>query len=361
MNTNRKLQFDNNNNFAITNNYLTGVGVAESTDPDVGRRVSEATHALGFFRDDDKLYVLVGSINGDKTYPIDKSSDLRINVSTGKATFQSYGRIYTIRAFQDSDGKWASQLGIAVPAEALEEMYMQEVAVAFTPNAPSADEDLYAGVNGDTSEIKFLVYSYPGGMYTRSNGAWFKVPYGDETLDGLDIHDVDPKFISVFDEADTAGRTLTIDDIGKYAKDGESAMTAAGAMEDGGACPPATQDIATNLANRENAIKTAQYGPLNPMDPNDEFWQAKADRWTVTVDEARKSTCGTCVMFIRTKTMLDCIAGGLEAGDSGAQNAWDAIDTAELGYCEAFDFKCAASRTCNAWVVGGPITDEVNN
>jgi hypothetical protein len=27
-----------------------------------------------------------------------------------------------------------------------------------------------------------------------------------------------------------------------------------------------------------------------------------------------------------------------------------------LGYCEAFDFKCAASRTCDAWVVGGPIT-----
>jgi hypothetical protein len=25
-----------------------------------------------------------------------------------------------------------------------------------------------------------------------------------------------------------------------------------------------------------------------------------------------------------------------------------------LGYCEIFDFKCAASRTCDAWVVGGP-------
>jgi hypothetical protein len=61
-------------------------------------------------------------------------------------------------------------------------------------------------------------------------------------------------------------------------------------------------------------------------------------------------------MFIRTPKMLDCIASGLESGDSSKENAWDAIDTAELGYCEAFDFKCAASRTCNAWVVGGPIT-----
>lgn len=125
-----------------------------------------------------------------------------------------------------------------------------------------------------------------------------------------------------------------------------------------GTCPPATQDIAVNLANREKAIQTAAYGPLNPKDPNEDFWAAKAKRWTVDVAEAKKSTCGTCVMFIRTPQMLDCIEGGLSAGDSGAQNAWDAIDTAELGYCEAFDFKCAASRTCDAWVVGGPITED---
>ena len=62
-------------------------------------------------------------------------------------------------------------------------------------------------------------------------------------------------------------------------------------------------------------------------------------------------------MFIRTKDMLNCIATGIEAGDSSEQNAWDAIDAAELGYCESFDFKCAASRTCDAWVAGGPITD----
>ena len=63
-------------------------------------------------------------------------------------------------------------------------------------------------------------------------------------------------------------------------------------------------------------------------------------------------------MFIRTPSMLDCIKTGLEAGQSSEKNAWDAIDTAELGYCEAFDFKCAASRTCSAWVVGGPITSD---
>jgi hypothetical protein len=127
---------------------------------------------------------------------------------------------------------------------------------------------------------------------------------------------------------------------------------------DDNSCPPATQDIATNLANRENAIQVAKYGPLNPQEPNEEFWAEKANRWSVEIAEAKKSVCGTCVMFIRTPKMLDCIEGGIAAGDSGSQNAWDAIDTAELGYCEAFDFKCAASRTCSAWVVGGPIIEE---
>jgi hypothetical protein len=123
-------------------------------------------------------------------------------------------------------------------------------------------------------------------------------------------------------------------------------------------CPPATQDIAVNLENREKAIETAGYGPLNPKEPNEMFWKEKAQRWQLPVSDAKKSLCGNCVMFIRTPEMLDCIEGGIAAGDSGSQNAWDAIDKAELGYCEAFDFKCAASRTCSAWVVGGPITED---
>jgi hypothetical protein len=27
------------------------------------------------------------------------------------------------------------------------------------------------------------------------------------------------------------------------------------------------------------------------------------------------------------------------------------IEAGDLGYCEIFDFKCASSRTCAAWVV----------
>ena len=124
---------------------------------------------------------------------------------------------------------------------------------------------------------------------------------------------------------------------------------------DDASCPPATQDIVLNIENRQNAIDNVGYGPLNPDEPNEDFWQEKADRWNITPVEASKSICGNCVFFVRTPEMLDCISSGIEQGDSGEKNAWDAIDQAELGFCEALDFKCAASRTCNAWAAGGPI------
>jgi hypothetical protein len=75
--------------------------------------------------------------------------------------------------------------------------------------------------------------------------------------------------------------------------------------------------------------------------------------------EAKKSICGNCVFFDRRPKTLDCIETGIADGGSGEQSAWDAIDQAELGYCTALDFKCAASRTCNAWAAGGPITEDV--
>jgi hypothetical protein len=122
-------------------------------------------------------------------------------------------------------------------------------------------------------------------------------------------------------------------------------------------CPPATQDIQLNLKNRQNAIDNVGYGPLNPKEPNEDFWADKGERWNIAPEEAKKSVCGNCVFFVKTPKMLECISSGIEQGGSSAEDADSAIDQAELGYCEALDFKCAASRTCNAWAVGGPITE----
>jgi hypothetical protein len=326
------------------------VSKGENNDP-----AYTGVHGIRIEDVDGQAHVAVGTINGVRYYPIVRDEDVRVNEARGEITFSSYGKIYTVRAFQDTDGSWASKLRTTVPAQALEEIYMEEVDNAFSPNAPAQDENLYAAIDGETDEVKYLVYSTNSGMYTRNARAWFKVPKDDESLDGLEVYEVSPKFIKVYDMAEGSEDQLLADDVRSYEVEFPGAITAAGDPE----CPPATQDIVVNLKNRELAIKNAGYGPLNPNEPNDEFWDAKGQRWGVSGDEARKSTCGNCVMFIRTPKMLNCIATGLELGESPTENAWDAIDTAELGYCEGLDFKCAASRTCDAWVVGGPITDSV--
>jgi len=123
-----------------------------------------------------------------------------------------------------------------------------------------------------------------------------------------------------------------------------------------GECPKATKDIATNLKNRSKAIKTAMYGPLNPGEPNASFYKKLAAEWQVAPDQARSQKCGNCAMFIVTPEMKSCIQKGVTGLDR--KDEWESIDAAgSLGYCEAFDFKCASERTCRAWVTGGPITE----
>jgi hypothetical protein len=117
-------------------------------------------------------------------------------------------------------------------------------------------------------------------------------------------------------------------------------------------CPTATQNVEVNLKNRQNAIDVAHYGPLNPNEPNEDYWKRKADMFGGDIESAKKARCGNCSFFVQTKKILDCIASGIND-----INEWDTIESGDLGYCEAFDFKCAALRTCDAWVVGGPIVD----
>jgi len=236
--------------------------------------------------------------------------------------------------------------------------------MAFTPNKPENPSDLFATFSADRY-LNGLVYDSPTeGMHSRINGEW--VPLDDRSnpfASGSLIVFVKPQFVDEFDYIrEVVGRTVKMDyvttayGINPGYDVPAQPVTAAADSEESSACPPATQDIALNLKNRENAIDTAGYGPLNPNRPNDEFWIKKAERWSTNIDEAKSSRCGNCAVFIRTPKMLDCIESGL--GNEQGNDAWGAIDAGELGYCEAFDFKCAASRTCDAWVAGGPVTEE---
>ena len=56
--------------------------------------------------------------------------------------------------------------------------------------------------------------------------------------------------------------------------------------------------------------------------------------------------------------MKECIVNGLQQGDENVADSYDVVAAGDLGYCEALDFKCAAARTCDAWIAGGPVTDE---
>ena len=127
--------------------------------------------------------------------------------------------------------------------------------------------------------------------------------------------------------------------------------------KNGEACPVATGDVSINLENRQKAIDKAQYGPMNPNEPNTQYWREISKIWRNSPEQAKKSRCGNCAAFIQTTKMLDCIESGLKTGDT-EQDAWEVIDAGDLGYCEIWDFKCASKRTCSAWVTGGPITDD---
>lgn len=217
-----------------------------------------------------------------------------------------------------------------------------------------------AYLKGEDVVKQLVFYSERFGISTLIDGKFRSYAEGDVSLDGKSFIYIEPVNYKVvremFQRAESMGKYLTYKDVEKYRVDYVLGKAVTAAVETSEGCPPATSDIAVNLANRENAIKTAAYGPMNPALPNTEYWQAKADRWTVSVEDAKKSRCGNCAVFIQTPKMLDCIASGL--GNETGNDAWGSIEAGDLGYCEAFDFKCASSRTCDAWVAGGPVTEE---
>jgi hypothetical protein len=125
-------------------------------------------------------------------------------------------------------------------------------------------------------------------------------------------------------------------------------------------CPLATQDIVTNLKNRNHAFKEYGYGPPNPNEANDAFWLKKAKMYNAPTDAIKGMRCGNCAAFIQTPKMMKCILDGLEKDENKGELSYDEqfVAAADLGYCDLFQFTCAAARTCDAWKSGGPIAKE---
>ena len=121
-------------------------------------------------------------------------------------------------------------------------------------------------------------------------------------------------------------------------------------------CPVATVDIEENIKNRDWTIKKFGYGPLNPDSPDPGFWEKKAALWGTDDQTVRTARCGNCAAFDQSNAVMSCIEKGIN--EINAADPQDVLDLADLGYCQLFKFKCAAARTCDAWLHGGPIRDQ---
>ena len=124
-------------------------------------------------------------------------------------------------------------------------------------------------------------------------------------------------------------------------------------------CPTATYDIDVNLKNRQKAIDDYHYGPANPERAED-YWSKSSKIFKVSVATARTMLCGNCGAFDVSDSMRECIANGIK-GDEPSVDANASINLADLGYCNFLHFKCAGSRSCKAWITGGPITEKDKN
>lgn len=120
-------------------------------------------------------------------------------------------------------------------------------------------------------------------------------------------------------------------------------------------CPKETYNLTANLDNRKTAVDKYGYGPANPAEPNEEFWKGKAALFNITVEQAKTMRCGNCAAFDISDKMRKCIADGMGKDNTSPESV---IEKADLGYCVILHFKCAGDRTCDAWLVNGPLDNK---
>ena len=116
-----------------------------------------------------------------------------------------------------------------------------------------------------------------------------------------------------------------------------------------------------NVANHLLAIQYEALGPIDPREPNPEFWAAKVEKWQVLEGEARTRLCMNCAHYDNSPEIVEYM-----------QNTWTPIKLQELpidpapvdipgdlsACCTRWLITCTAMRTCDAWEA--PWLDEDN-
>ena len=144
-------------------------------------------------------------------------------------------------------------------------------------------------------------------------------------------------------------------------------------------CPVATQDVKVNTKNRNLTRKNHAYGPMNPLQPSDGYWESMAEKWEgATPKEARGMRCGNCVAFDVSKRMQKCMPISGEQVDPEDMSTIDIVNAQLLkepresfpdlpegddfflgfGYCWMHHFKCHSARSCDTYAAGGPIDED---
>ena len=116
-----------------------------------------------------------------------------------------------------------------------------------------------------------------------------------------------------------------------------------------------------NIANHLLAMKYEALGPIDPREPNQEYWAAKAEKWQVLEGEARTRLCMNCAHYDNSPEIVEYM-----------QSTWTPIKLQELpidpapvdipgdlsACCTRWTITCTAMRTCDAWEA--PWLDEDN-
>jgi len=123
-----------------------------------------------------------------------------------------------------------------------------------------------------------------------------------------------------------------------------------------GPCPKVLMDKNLSIRNHRICIVKADLGPANPRAPEELFWIKKSIAFGVPSSMARQMVCGNCGHYWKTLMIDKCMKDHEQVTPPEVDPSW--VDTGDGGgYCDLWDIPCTASRTCDDWEPGGPITD----
>jgi hypothetical protein len=128
-----------------------------------------------------------------------------------------------------------------------------------------------------------------------------------------------------------------------------------------GLCPIIFVNKKENIKNHIKTVKEAKLGPASPSKPETQFWMEKAKLWKVSPAEAKTRLCSNCGLYLNTKQIKECYSAGVENKTiplaTEINPSWENT-TDGAAFCLKFDITCTASRTCDDWIAGGPLTEQ---